>query len=630
MRPIQRFALTLLLPFAVLSCAADTVRTDSGAPRYSIEDFLANTNVRGASFAPDNTTLLASADDTGIYNLYAYPVDGGARQKLTDSTTESLFAIGYFPADKRILYSADRGGNENDHIYVRELDGSVRDLTPGDKTRAVFVAWAHDGQSFFVTTNERDPRYMDIWEYSARDYSRRKLYEDKVGLDTALISPDKRKAVLVRNYSTANTDLFLLDFKSGKTRNLTRHQGEIAHFPAALSADSSQLYYSSDANNEFQQLMRMDLTTGTSTRVIETAWDVSFATLSHHGRYLVVGINNDGRTELRVYTTADMKPVGLPTVPDAEITSVVISRDEAWMAYYVTSSRVPRDLFVMKLDGGSPKQLTRTLNPKIDSQALVEAKVVRFASYDGLQIPGIMYKPLGASPSARVPALVWVHGGPGGQSRIGYSSLIQYLANHGYAVYAINNRGSSGYGKTFYAMDDRKHGEADLGDVVAAKRMLIDTGYVDPARIGIIGGSYGGYMVLAALAYRPDEFEVGVDIFGVANWVRTLESIPPYWESFRLALYKELGDPNTDGERLRRISPLFHAQKIRKPLIVLQGANDPRVLKIESDEIVAAVRANKVPVEYVVFDDEGHGFSKKANQLRGWQAILDFLDLHLK
>jgi dipeptidyl aminopeptidase/acylaminoacyl peptidase len=179
-------------------------------------------------------------------------------------------------------------------------------------------------------------------------------------------------------------------------------------------------------------------------------------------------------------------------------------------------------------------------------------------------------------------------------------------------------------------MDDRRHGEADLDDVVASKRMLIDTGYVDPDRVGILGGSYGGYMVLAALAYRPDEFVVRVDIFGVANWVRTLESIPPWWESFKLALYREMGDPATDRERLHRISRLFHAQNIRKPLIVLQGANDPRVLKVESDKIVAAVKANGVPVEYVVFDDEGHGFTKKANQLRGWQSVLDFLDRHLK
>ena len=195
---------------------------------------------------------------------------------------------------------------------------------------------------------------------------------------------------------------------------------------------------------------------------------------------------------------------------------------------------------------------------------------------------------------------------------------------------AVNNRGSSGYGKTFFQLDDLKHGEDDLLDCVEAKKFLASTGTVDEDRIGIIGGSYGGYMVLAALTFQPEEFAVGVDLFGISNWVRTLESIPAWWEAFREALYKELGNPATDMEYLRRISPIFHADKITKPLMVLQGANDPRVLKIESDEIVEAVRKNNVPVEYVIFDDEGHGFRKKENRIKGYSAILKFLDQYLK
>jgi dipeptidyl aminopeptidase/acylaminoacyl peptidase len=269
------------------------------------------------------------------------------------------------------------------------------------------------------------------------------------------------------------------------------------------------------------------------------------------------------------------------------------------------------------------------LNPNINPEDLVEGQVVRFASYDDLEIPGILYLPLQANENDSVPALVWVHGGPGGQSRVGYSALIQYLVNHGYAIYAINNRGSSGYGKTFYHLDDRKHGDVDLKDVVASKQMLIETGRINPQRIGIIGGSYGGYMVLAALAFRPDAFDVGVDIFGVSNWVRTLQSIPPWWESFRKALEQEMGDFD-DEEFLRAKSPLFHTEHIVKPLMVLQGANDPRVLKVESDEIVEAVKARGIPVEYVVFEDEGHGFVKKENQIRGYKAILDFVEAYLK
>ena len=274
--------------------------------------------------------------------------------------------------------------------------------------------------------------------------------------------------------------------------------------------------------------------------------------------------------------------------------------------------------------------MTHALNPKIDEADLVEASVARFKSYDGLEIPGILYKPHQASAANPVPALVFVHGGPGGQSRRGYSAMIQHLVNHGYAVYAINNRGSSGYGKTFFHLDDRRHGDVDLKDVVASKDFLAGMDWIDGERIGIMGGSYGGYMVAAALAFAPDVFDVGVNIFGVTNWVRTLQSIPPYWASFKESLYDEMGDPATDAERHRRISPLFHANNIVKPLLVVQGANDPRVLQVESDELVAAVKANGVPVEYLVFPDEGHGFLRKQNRIAASEAYVRFLDTHLK
>jgi dipeptidyl aminopeptidase/acylaminoacyl peptidase len=230
-----------------------------------------------------------------------------------------------------------------------------------------------------------------------------------------------------------------------------------------------------------------------------------------------------------------------------------------------------------------------------------------------------------------VPAMLWIHGGPGGQTRIGFSNDIQYLVNHGYAVLAVNNRGSSGYGKTFYKLDNRDHSNGDLKDCVWGKKWLQQQDYIDSGKIGILGGSYGGAMVLGALAFHPEEFKVGVDLFGVANWVRTLRSIPAYWESSRKALYNEMGDPYTaDSVRLKNISALFNYQKINKPLLVFQGMNDVRVLPVESEEIVAGVKKNGVPVEYVTYANEGHGFTKKENQIETAKKTLVFLDKYLK
>jgi dipeptidyl aminopeptidase/acylaminoacyl peptidase len=288
-------------------------------------------------------------------------------------------------------------------------------------------------------------------------------------------------------------------------------------------------------------------------------------------------------------------------------------------------------LYVYNIEKKELKQLTNTLNKDIDRNDLVTAEVVRFKSFDGLEIPAIYYKPLNASKDNKVPAILSIHGGPGGQSRVGFNTSIQHLVNNGYAVLQVNNRGSSGYGKSFYKMDNQDHSNGDLKDCVYGKKWLQEQDYIDTSAIGIMGGSYGGCMTLAALAFYPEEFKVGVDLFGVANWIRTLRSIPPYWESFRAAFYEEMGDPNTaDSVRLKNISPLYNYEKINKPLLVFQGANDVRVLPVESDEIVEGVKKNGVPVEYVVYPDEGHGFVKKENQITTANKTLEFLDKYLR
>ena len=635
MRATNRWIRLAIVAGLATACSPASSSTPSGedarasVPHYPIEDFMATTRIGGGWFSPDGNKLLFHSNQSGVFNLYEVPVAGGQPTQLTQSTDNAIFAVGYFPTDERLLYSSDRGGNELTHIYVRERDGSVRDLTPGDKLRATFAGWADDDGSFFIETNERDPRFMDLYEYAANGYARTLLFRNDSGLTLGPMSRDKRHLALVKSRTSNDSDVFLFDRQTRQMKNITTHTGEVANFPAAFAPDGGSLLFVTDAGREFAYLVRYTLATGQTSDVLKVDWDIQGADFSKSGKYMTVAVNNDARTELRVLDAATMKPVPLDVGSDTNVNAARFSADERRMALLVNDSRTPTDLFVADV-GGAPRRLTSSLSPKIDRSHLVTAQVVRFASGDGVQIPGILYRPHGATNQAKAPALVMVHGGPGGQARLGYSPIAQYLANHGYVIYDINNRGSSGYGKTFYAMDDRRHGEADLADVVASKRMLADLGYVDGERVGIIGGSYGGYMVLAALAFQPGVFDVGVDIFGVANWLRTLQSMPAWWAAERDALYAELGNPATDEAWLRRISPLFHAERIMTPLIVLQGANDPRVLQVESDEMVAAVRKNNVPVEYIVFPDEGHGFIKRENEIRGYKAVLDFLDRHLK
>ncbi len=600
--------------------------------RYTIEQFLKTNNFRGASFSPDHSKLLVSSDTSGVFNACTIPVTGGPPEPLTDSTTDSIFSVSFFPADERILYTSDQGGNELNHLFVRFPDGRVQDLTPGDNLKAQFLGWAHDDQSFYVGTNERDNKYFDVYQYNTETLGRELVFQNEEGYNFADVTADGQLFALSKTSNRDDSDIYLYDRQSGEMSHLTPHDGEINHQPAAFSLDGNSLYFITDEDSDFAYLVRQDLETGQRETIAQPDWDIAFARFSKNGKYLLIGTNEDARTVIQVLRADTMQPVELPEIEGASIASFGISDDEAHVAMYVSSSRVPSDLYYLNLEAeesAAPVKLTRSLNAEIDPRDLVSGEVVRFKSFDGEEIPGILYLPQQASETEPVPGLVWVHGGPGGQSRVGYSGLIQYLVNHGYAVYAINNRGSSGYGKRFEQLDNRNHGKNDLLDCVASKRVLAETGLVDPDRIGIIGGSYGGYMTLAALTFQPEEFEVGVDIFGISNWYRTVQSIPPWWESQRQALEKELGD-FSDEEYFRSISPLFHSDRIVKPLMVLQGANDPRVLKVESDEIVEAVRQNGVPVEYIVFDDEGHGFRKKENQARGYKAILEFCNQHLK
>lgn len=637
----------LLLPalFALAACApapeqtASVPATPEAAPaakitrpskQHPIEDFIDTTGVGGAAFSPDESQILFSSNKTGIWNAYTMPVNGGEWTPITASTTDNTFSQAWFPNDDRKLVTRDQGGNELNHLYVIEADGSEKDLTPGENLKAQFMNFSPDGGAFYVVTNERDEKFFDLYRYDAKTYERSRLYENHDGYDIGAISPDERWVALGKTRTTSDNNLYLQDRQNNTTLDLTPHQGNASYSAEAFAPDSTSLLYLSDEGSEFKRLRRYVIADGQHQDVQSASWDIFYAGYSHGGKYLVVATNVDGSTEVTVTDTANNQLVKLPELPAGEIGGVTISRSENRMAFYVNGDRQPSELYALDFGQAEPHKLTTSLSEKIDADDLVDSTVVRFKSFDGMEIPNILWKPHQATASNKLPALVLVHGGPGGQTTRGYNTIAQFLANNGYVVLGINNRGSSGYGKTFFAADDQKHGHEPLQDCVEAKKYLQGLDYVDPERIGIMGGSYGGYMTLAALAFQPEEFKVGVDLFGVSNWLRTLESIPPYWESFREALYQEIGNPETQREMLIAISPVFHADKITKPLMVLQGKNDPRVILAESDDIVAAVRKNNVPVEYVVFDDEGHGFSKKKNQIEGYGKILAFLDTYLK
>ena len=605
--------------------------------RYTIEQFMATISIAGASFSADEKRILFSSNASGIFNAYTLPVEGGKPEPLTRSASDSTFSVSFFPHDDRVLFTRDQGGDENYHLFLLAPDGSEKDLTPGHGLKAQFMGWRPDGSAFFVSSNERDPRFFDLYRYDAATYARVLIYRNEEGFDLGPISRDERWIALNRANTTSDSDIYLFDAARQQVKHLTPHEGAISLQAETFDPASQKLFFLTNEGSEFKRLCTYDLTTGVVRDHERADWNVISTYFSRNGRFRVTAINQDGSVVVRIVeimagegTQEVEKPLALPALPEGEIRGVVFSQSGARMAFYVNGDRSPDNLFVHDFNTGQFQQLTQSLSKEIDPLDLVEAQVVRFRSFDGMIIPSIYYKPHEASAANKVPAIIYVHGGPGGQTMRGYNAQIQYLVNHGYAVLGINNRGSSGYGKTFFTAANRKHGREPLWDCIEAKTFLASLGYIDPERIGIMGASYGGYMTLSALAFRPEAFKVGVDIFGVSNWLRTLASIPLYWESVRKAIYDEIGDPVNDIDILVATSPLFHAKEIRKPLMVIQGANDPRVVKAESDEIVEAVKKNNVPVEYIVFPDEGHSFTKKKNQIEANRRILEFLDRYLK
>jgi dipeptidyl aminopeptidase/acylaminoacyl peptidase len=625
----------LILPVGILLISVLGCKTGDDSRKevkqYTVEQLYNNNRVFGAAFNKDESKLLVNSTATGIDNVYELSIADTVLQPLTHSAKESLYAIDFLPGTDQYLYSSDQGGNENSHIYLQKRgDTTAKDLTPWPNSANNAFGWSVDDKALYISSNKRDPKFFDIWKADTAGWKASLLYQNDSGYTVEAISKTEKYIALNKAITTDKSELYLFD-RTNKILKRISNTNEANWSASGFEKNDSIFYYTTNDGSEFSYLVKYNINNGKSDKLFESKWDITGMEISKNEKYHTIFINEDGKNKVMLFDHATNKEIDFPVIKDGDVKSVLISPSEKNMLLTVGSSRSPQNLYVYNFEKKELKQVTQTLNKEVSVNDLVSAEVIRFPSFDGKEIPAILYKPLTASKNNKVPALLWIHGGPGGQSRIGFSNDIQYLVNHGYAVLAVNNRGSSGYGKTFYKMDNRDHSNGDLKDCVWGKKWLQQQAYIDSTKIGIEGGSYGGCMVLGALAFHPEEFRVGVDLFGVANWLRTLKSIPPYWESFRKALYDEMGDPFTaDSVRLRNISPLFNYQKINKPLLVFQGMNDVRVLPVESEEIVAGVKKNGVPVEYITYPNEGHGFSKKDNQITTAKKTLEFLDKYLK
>jgi dipeptidyl aminopeptidase/acylaminoacyl peptidase len=598
--------------------------------QYGIEQFVHSIKTFGTSFTPDERSVVYISNESGVLNAFTIPVAGGPPRQLTFSD-EHVRYVSIGRNDRRVYYAKDCGSEENTHLFVMEDDGSERLLTPAERVQVRFMGWNAAATAFYCATNERDQRFFDLYRVKSADSTRELLYQDDEGLHFCTISKNDRYAAFIRMRSRADSDIFLYDLQTRKMREVAPNASEAYVRPACFSVDSSKLYFLTDEGAEFSYLCSLHLASERIEIVEEYPYNIVQMQLSSGGKYRLLLVDHNSCYKLLIKPRDSKHSFSIPELEGLNISSVIMAENERLMACIAEGDRSPATLFIYEFASGRLRKLIGGLKSEIDAEDLVESTHVRFRARDGLSIPGFLWKPKDAGRSNRAPALVWVHGGPGGQTRKGYSARIQFFVNHGYAVFAVNHRGSAGFGKTFYRADERKQSREPLWDCVDAKNYLKSLDYIDPEKIGIIGGSFGGYMVLAALAFEPEEFAVGIDICGVSNWLRAFSVLPPYWQTLqRNILLQKVGDPDRDAEMLRAISPLFHAGKITRPLLVVQGARDPRVKRCEADDMVAAVQRNGGIVEYLLFEDEAHALRKKVNAIKAYNAILEFLERYLK
>jgi dipeptidyl aminopeptidase/acylaminoacyl peptidase len=583
----------------------------------------------GMSFCYDESEILVTSNHNGVSNAHSIPVAGGSPRQLTFSTEDPIRALSYFPHDHRILYMQDKGGIENRHLCVREEDGRQVALTGGERVKSGFQGWSADGRFLYCASDERAEHHLDFFRIDTRTYERSLIFRNDEGFLLGNVSPDEHFATFIKYERFSDSNLYLYDLKSRTMQLITAHTGDAYFLPIYYAPNSRCLFYRTSQDEDAVFVYRYDLKTQTHQRIEEWPGRFRSASISESRRYRALILDERESTKLCLHDYSANRPVALKPMPGGNVTSVVISKSDRLLGFYVSGDRQPNELYVYDLFSGGLRKLTNNLNPDIDPDNLAESEIIKFSSFDGLEIPCLLWKPLKANASNPVPALVWVHGGPIGQIRKGYAPAVQYLVNNGYVVLGVNHRGSSGYGRAFLNAADRRQGLEPLWDCIEAKRCLATLDCVDSSRIGIIGGSFGGYMALAALTFHPQEFAVGVAISGVSNLLRHTDAklVDPHLRGMYL---QKIGDPKLDREMLRVVSPLFHAHNIANPLMVVHGAKDPRADKVESDDIVKAVRDNGGIVEYLEFVDEAHGFRKRANSIRAYQAILVFLDKYLK
>ncbi|MFB3814818.1 MAG: prolyl oligopeptidase family serine peptidase [Terriglobales bacterium] len=603
----------------------------AAAGRYEIAQYLNIQSAGGPDYSPATDEIAFLSNITGTNQVYKL-TPGSAPKQLT-FYEDRVQSVRWSPRGDVLLFTKDQGGNERSQLFVMDANGGhVQALTDNPKVVHSFGDFSEDGKMICYSSNERSERIFDVYVMDLATRQAHRIFTSPDGLNyrARSFSPDGRYVLAERENSNADDDLFLIEVATGKATHLTPHTGEAQYSDAEWAPDGSGFYLAANQDRDKAALAFYDLKPNKLKYLEDGPFEIDGATgitIDRAGTRLVYGCNHNGSTVLKIRDLKSGKVTELKkALPPGIVSSVSFNGDGSRIAFAFTSATKPSDVWTLDVKKLQPRQVTESSLAGIPAGSFAAPREVSYKSFDGTVIPAFLYLPKNADKTAKLPAIVSVHGGPEGQERVGFNPVYQYLLNRGYAILAPNIRGSSGFGKTYIHMDDYKKRFDAIKDVALATDYLKSTGLIDGKKIAVSGGSYGGYMTLAQLTMHPDLWAAGVDIVGIANWATFFKNTGAWRRAHRASEY---GDPDKDPEFMASISPINYVDKIKAPLFVVAGANDPRVPKDEADQIVEKVKAKGVPVEYIAFPDEGHGMAKRANRIKAYTAIADFLDRHV-
>lgn len=587
---------------------------------YSIRDFLEIKTAAPAGFSPDDSKVLVMSNLTGTTQLFRAPINGGELTPITDF--KEPVAGRYLPVEDRILLQMDEGGNERVQIYFIDDDGQNLEKVVHEPDYIHRVGGVtRDGKSLAYASNRRNGVDFDIYVRELASGEEKRVLEMGGWCEASGFSPDRRfLAVLRATERNADNDVYLVDLSSEDVIHVSPHDEEAYFSAPSWLPDSSAFFFSTDDRRLIPAIARYDMKDARWNHVLEFDWEANCG-VDWQGRHLLVHLNEDGFTRAFLYDPHTLDRKGdLPLPGNGVATALRFSHDGRYLSYYFVSSSEPGDVWLYETESESTQRLTQSPNA-IPPSEFVEPELHRFTSFDRESIPVFLYRPRNGKPPYRT--VVSVHGGPESQFRPTFNPIVQYLVHRGYAVAAPNVRGSTGYGKRYHHLDDVYRRLDSVKDLESLNRWLVESRISDPKRIAVMGGSYGGYMTLAALAFQPHLWAAGVDTVGISSFVTFLQNTAAWRRKVR---EREYGSVERDREFLEAISPLTHVDKMKAPLFIIHGTNDPRVPLGEAKQIHASLTERGIPAELLIYEDEGHGLNKLKNRLDAYPKAVDFLD----